>query len=93
MSKEDNQQNITFSIDSDDSETAQRIGDGILSGIKKKIKNNTNIKQIKEEASKIGKQEQSWKQFVKARTQGKKFESRQAVNEYRKQLGKDYKAL
>jgi len=89
--KEDKQQNITFDIDSD-SEIEEDIGHGILSGIKKKIKNNTNIKKIKKETKitdpepKIGKQKQPWKEFLKTRTEGKKFKSRQAVNDYMKEI-------
>ena len=56
---------------------------------------NKNINQIKKEPKisdpeqKIGEQEKAWKQFVKERTEGKKFQSRQAVNDYMKQLSKE----
>ena len=99
MSKEDKQHNITFSIDSDSEDSQITTGDGILSSIKGKLKEKSIVKKIKKEPKnkeqdvKIGKQKQPWKEFVKTRTEGKKFQSRQAVNDYMKQLSQDYKAL
>ena len=99
MSKEDKQHNITFDIDSSDNEEIQVIkGDSIFQRKITKIKKKSIIKKPKEEPkteqtdAKIGKR-QPWKSFVKENTIGKKFRSRQHVNDFMKELSKRYKDL
>ncbi len=97
--KEDKHHNITFDIDSSDDEEIQVIkGDSIFQRKITKIKKKNIIKKPKEEGKKIEQEpkigeKKPWKTFVKEQTTGKKFRSRQEVNEYMKELSKRYKSV